>query len=196
VRPQRRELLGALLSLSGVTLVIARGEPEALAQVRFVVGDLYVLVAVVAWAFYSWMLARPPAAMRGDARPRVRDGATERPWDWSELLLVQVIFGLVFALGAGGLEQAAGAAPIRWSGWVLVALAYVAVGPAVIAYRCWGLGVAAAGPAAAAFFGNLTPVFAAVMSALLLGEGPQWFHGLAFALIVGGIVVSSAPARQ
>jgi drug/metabolite transporter (DMT)-like permease len=61
----------------------------------------------------------------------------------------------------------------------------------VIAYRCWGLGVVRAGPALAAFFGNLTPVFAAVMSAAALGEAPKGFHALAFALIVGGIVVSS-----
>ena len=67
----------------------------------------------------------------------------------------------------------------------------IAIGPSLIAYRCWGIGVAAVGPAIAAFFGNLTPVFAAVMSAALLGEPPSWFHGAAFALIVLGIVVSS-----
>ena len=70
-------------------------------------------------------------------------------------------------------------------------LAYVAVGPAVIAYRCWGLGVTVGGPALAAFFSNLTPVFAALMSAALLGEPPHWYHAVAFALIVAGIVVSS-----
>ena len=34
----------------------------------------------------------------------------------------------------------------------------------------------------------------ALLSAALLGEWPQPFHGLAFALIVAGIVVSSRPA--
>jgi drug/metabolite transporter (DMT)-like permease len=34
-------------------------------------------------------------------------------------------------------------------------------------------------------------LFAALMSAAFLGETPQPFHALAFALIVGGIVVSS-----
>jgi drug/metabolite transporter (DMT)-like permease len=67
----------------------------------------------------------------------------------------------------------------------------VAVGPSLIAYRCWGVGVAAVGPAVAAFFGNLTPVFAAVLSAALLGEAPHAYHGVAFALIVAGIAVSS-----
>ena len=70
-----------------------------------------------------------------------------------------------------------------------------AVGPSLVAYRLWGLGVAAAGPAVAAFFGNLTPLFAALLSAALLGEWPRPFHGLAFALIGAGILVSSRQAR-
>jgi drug/metabolite transporter (DMT)-like permease len=194
VRPAPRQLLGATLSLAGVLLVIARGEPAALARVQFVRGDLYILAAIVSWAFYSWMLARPPAALRGERQPRVRgqDGA-ERPWNWAEMLLVQVLFGLVAAGGSAGLEQLAGAPPIRWSGWVVAALAYVAIGPSLIAYRCWGRGVAVGGPALAAFFSNLTPVFAALLSAAVLGEPPRWYHGAAFALIVAGIAVSSRP---
>jgi drug/metabolite transporter (DMT)-like permease len=43
----------------------------------------------------------------------------------------------------------------------------------------------------AGFFSNLTPLFAALMSAAFLGDPPRAFHALAFALIVGGIVVSS-----
>jgi drug/metabolite transporter (DMT)-like permease len=81
--------------------------------------------------------------------------------------------------------------PIAWSAGLIAALLYIAVGPSLIAYRCWGLGVAEAGPAAAAFFSNLTPVFAALLSAALLGELAQWYHAVAFGLIVAGIVVSS-----
>lgn len=192
VRPQRRQLTGAALSLAGVTLVIARGDPAALARVQFVVGDLYILVAIVAWAFYSWMLARPPARLRGAEQPLLQAGGeAPRPWNWSEALAVQVVFGLVSAVAAAAGEQALGSPPIQWSGWVVAALFYVAIGPSLIAYRCWGLGVAVAGPAAAAFFGNLTPLFAALLSAALLGELPQWYHAVAFALIVAGIAVSS-----
>jgi drug/metabolite transporter (DMT)-like permease len=61
----------------------------------------------------------------------------------------------------------------------------------VLAYRCWGLGVARSGPAMAGFFANLTPLFAALLSAAFLGELPQWFHVAAFGLIAGGIVVSA-----
>ena len=183
--PNRRQLAGAGLSIAGVLLVIARGDPAALARIEFVAGDLYIIVAIVAWAFYSWMLARPPESMRAPQRP---------DWDWAAFLLVQIAFGLVGAGAAFGAEWAAGSPPVVWSGKVAAALAFVAIGPSIIAYRCWGLGIAAGGPALAAFFANLTPVFAALMSAALLGEAPHWYHGLAFALIVAGIVVSSRRA--
>lgn len=192
VHPRPREFAGAALSLAGVTLVIGRGDWAALARVQFVTGDLYILAAIVAWAFYSWMLARPPASMRAPLQPLVspRD-APPRPWTWAELLLVQVLFGLAGAGLAAGGEQALGGAAMHWNGWIVAALAFVAIGPSIVAYRCWGLGIAAAGPAAAAFFGNLTPVFAALLSALLLGESPRWYHAVAFGLIVAGIAVSA-----
>ncbi|RYY66413.1 MAG: EamA family transporter, partial [Comamonadaceae bacterium] len=50
------------------------------------------------------------------------------------------------------------------------------------------------GPTIAGFFSNLTPLFAAVMSAAFLGDLPHLYHGVAFVLIVGGILVSSRKA--
>jgi len=65
----RRQWLGAALSVSGVLVVLCRGQLAVLLQVRLVPGDLYVLMASAAWAYYSWMLARPttePAALRAN----------------------------------------------------------------------------------------------------------------------------------
>jgi drug/metabolite transporter (DMT)-like permease len=179
----RRQALGALLSLAGVATVVARGAWSQLAQVQFVIGDTYMLVGVLGWAFYSWLLARPPASMRAPRRP---------DWDWAAFLFVQAMFGLIAAGGAAVLEQTFSAhPPIDWSRPVVWgALAFVAIGPSIIAYRCWALGVATAGPAVAAFFANLSPLFAALLSTWLLHEWPRPYHALAFALIVAGIVVS------
>jgi drug/metabolite transporter (DMT)-like permease len=147
-------------------------------QVRLVPGDFYVLLATLSWAFYSWLLIRP-----GDP-PEIRG-------DWAAFLMAQMVFGLGWSLLFAVGEWAVGETHIEW-GWPLaLALAYVAVGPAVVAYRCWGVGVQRVGPTIAAFFSNLTPLFAAVMSATLLGELPHAYHAIAFVLIVGGIVVSS-----
>ncbi|WP_341893109.1 DMT family transporter [Variovorax sp. YR752] len=185
-RPGARQIGGAALSLAGVALVISRGSLETLRQVTLVPGDLLMLLAIALWSVYSWMLARPPASMRGDDRPA---------WNWAEFLLVQVLFGTAWATLGAGVEAQVSPAAIIWSPGVVAALVYVAVGPSLIAYRAWGLGVSTVGPAIAAFFSNLTPVFAGVLSAALLGEAPSWYHAGAFALIAAGIVVSSLPRR-
>jgi drug/metabolite transporter (DMT)-like permease len=182
VRPTRRQLAGAGLSLLGVAVVIARGDPAALLAVHFVPGDLLMLLALFTWALYSWRLARPARGL----------GPGEKPdWNWAEALMAQLMFGAVFSGLSAGIEQVVAPAAIHWSPTLVAALFYVAIGPSLIAYRCWGLGVAEAGPALAGFFVNLTPVFAAIISAALLGTAPAWYHGLAFALIAAGILVSS-----
>lgn len=185
-RPTRQQITGAALSLGGVALVISRGELSVLLNLHLLPGDLLMLVAIALWAWYSWLLARPPAHMRGEARP---------DWGWAELLTVQMIFGTVWAAGIAGVEAAVSPARVHWSPWVALALAYVAIGPSLLAYRFWGEGVATVGPAIAAFFSNLTPVFAGVMSALWLGEPPRWYHVGAFVLIAAGIVVNSRPQK-
>ena len=190
-RPTRYQLVGAALSLAGVLLVVSRGAWTTLAQFQLVAGDGYILVAALSWALYSWLLARPPAALRPPSR------ATLAAWGWAGFLLVQTLFGLL-AAGAAAAGEAVLAAPAPMdlsNGWVLAALAFVAIGPSILAYRCWGLGVAIGGPALAAFFANLTPLFAALLSALLLGEAPRAYHAAAFALIVAGIAVSARRAR-
>ncbi len=187
--PTRRQLAGAALGLCGVMLVIGRGSLQALLAVHFVAGDLLILAATIGWALYSWLLVRPPAHMRGAERPTAAEG-----WDWSGMLLIQTLFGLLAAGTFSAVEQALGAPPIRWSAGVLAALVYVSLGASVVAYRSWGLGVAEGGPALASFFNNLTPLFAAVLSALVLGERPQVYHAAAFVLIVGGIAVSAGRA--
>ena len=61
----------------------------------------------------------------------------------------------------------------------------------MLAYRAWGLGVQRVGPTIASSFMNLIPLLTALLSTALLGELPQIFHGAAFVLIVGGIVIAS-----
>ncbi|MGJ7574508.1 DMT family transporter [Variovorax sp. RB2P76] len=177
-RVNAREIGGALLSMAGVLLVLSRGEWRQLLGLRLVPGDLYMIAGTIAWAFYSWLLARThePKAVRQD---------------WAAFLMAQLVFGLAWsgALAAG--EWTLTDAHIDM-GWPLAAaMLFIGIGPALVAYRCWGTGVQRAGPQAASVFMNLTPLFAAVLSAAFLREPPHWYHGVAFLLIVGGIVVAA-----
>jgi len=173
-----RQLAGAALSVAGVLVVLSRGDWDVLLQVRLVPGDVFVLLATAAWAVYSWLLVKP-----GDP-PAIRD-------DWAAFLMAQMVFGLAWSgLFAAG-EWAAAPQHVAWGWPVAAALVYIALGPAILAYRCWGRGVQRMGPTIAGFFANLTPLFAALMSAAFLGDPPHPYHAAAFVLIVGGIFVSS-----
>lgn len=174
----RRQIVGAAMSIAGVLLVLSRGEWRQLLALRLVPGDLYMIIATIIWSLYSWLLVRgkEPDDIRGN---------------WAAFLLAQVSFGVVWSGAFATGEWVVGDPQMHW-GWPLVAgLLYVSIGPAIVAFRCWGTGVQRVGPSIAAFFSNLTPLFAAVMSSAFLGELPQVYHAVAFGLIVGGIVLSS-----
>lgn len=177
-KPSVLQLLGAVISLIGVAIVLTRGDLSTLLSMQMVVGDLLIMLATILWACYSWMLSRPGKS-------------TERQWPGAQFLMAQVFVGLLWTGFFDGFEIAAGNAHLDLNIWTASLILFVAVGPSLIAYRCWGLGVNGAGPTVAAFFANFIPLFTAILSAAMLGEPPQLFHGVAFALIVNGIVISS-----
>jgi drug/metabolite transporter (DMT)-like permease len=178
VAVRTRQVIGALLSIVGVLVVLCRGDVDQLLALRLVAGDLYMILATIAWSFYSWMLLQP------QDEPALRA-------DWAAFLGKQVAFGLLWSAGFAGVEWSLGAAAIAWSWPVGAALLFVAVCPAVLAFAMWGAGIRRAGPGIGAFFVNLTPLFTALLSSAFLGELPHAYHVLAFLLIVGGIVISA-----
>ena len=175
---KRKQVVGAVLSIAGVLVVMCRGSLAELAALRLVAGDLYMILATIAWSFYSWLL------MQQKDMPALRA-------DWAAFLLAQVGFGVLWSGALAGGEWAVRDVHIAWSWPLVAALLYVAIGPAIIAMRCWGAGVQRAGPSLGAFFINLTPLFTALLSSAFLGEAPHLYHVLAFGMIVGGIAVSA-----
>lgn len=181
-----QEVLGAVFSGAGVVVVMTQGQPARLQSIEFVAGDVWMLIATLVWSIYSWLLtsSKLPSCIKSD---------------WAALLLSQMGLGLVFSGAMAGFEftwlsqqmQGSGQPPVQWSWTLGGVLLFVAVGPSLLAYRCWGAAVDRAGPTLAGIFSNLTPLFAAMLSLALLGEAPTTYHTVAFALIVLGILVTS-----
>lgn len=182
-KPRLLQLVGAVVSLFGVAIVLTRGDLSTLLSMQMVLGDLLIMLATITWALYSWMLTRPGSS-------------TERQWPWAQFLMAQVFAGLLWTGFFDSFEITTGHAYLDLNLWTASLILFVAIGPSLIAYRCWGLGVNGAGPTVAAFFANFIPLFTAIFSAAILGEPPQLFHGVAFALIVTGIWVSSNLSRS
>ena len=171
----RAAALGAVLSILGVAWVLLRGEIQNLTQVAFVSGDLFMLFAIGLWSVYTWLLRERPKAMSGYS-----------------VLALQMIWGLAFAVPMVLAEVLwGGYPPVQWDAHALGMVVYVALGPALLAYICWQRAVALTGSQLPMFFLNLTPVFAAILAVLLLGEFPKSYHYIGLALIVLGIVLSN-----
>ncbi len=175
---RRSAWIGACLSLVGVVVVLTGGDPARLAGLGLARGDLLMVLATIVWALYSWLLRtrRPDAPVLA-------------------FLLMQTAWGVALSVPVVGVEWLAGNLVLEPAPATAAVVLWVAIGPSLVAYWCWDRGIASAGPVLPSFFANLTPLFAAMMSAALLGEPPRAFHALAFALIAGGIALSQRGAR-
>jgi drug/metabolite transporter (DMT)-like permease len=194
VSVSRGESLGAGLSIVGVLVVLARGDWHRLTDLQPVLGDVFMVLASVIWAVYSWLLARPPL---GSEPAGLRS-------HWAGFLMAQMLFGVawtgIFAASEWALWPVlvpeATALRIEW-GWPLaLAIFYVAVGPSILAYRAWGAAVARVGPALAAVVVNLTPLFAALLSVSFLGDTLESYHVAGFVLSMLGIWLSSRASQR
>jgi len=164
---------GALLCLVGVSFVLVRGELGRLAQLDFVAGDLFMLAATVTWSAYTWLLRK----QRPDLPLPV-------------LLFAQIVVGAIVSLPFTAWELATLDHALHWNPKVAGILLYVATIPSLMAYFIWDRAIARAGAQLPVFFITLTPLFAALLSTLLLGDWPRWYHAAGLVFIAAGIVLA------
>ena len=173
-RVRGAQWLGAALSIVGVFWVLLRGEPANVTRLSFVAGDLVMIAANTTWAVYTWLLRK--------RRPQVPFGP---------FLAVQMLVGSLMIVPLAAAEAMTTGASIRWSPTAAAVVLYVALFPSLLAYYCWDRGVARVGAVIPVQFANLTPIFAALLSTLLLGEAPHLYHLVGLAAIIGGIHVAN-----
>ena len=171
------QLVGVLMSLTGVVVIVARGDVSALLQLTINRGDVWFLVALFCYAFYAAMLRKRP------------------PIHFLSFLAFTIIAGAIMLLPATIAEFLYGRRIVPGPA-VFAVLAYVVVFPSVIAYICFNLGVELIGANRAGPFFHLIPVFGSAIAILFLGERPQFFHAIGYALIIAGIVVAQVGARR
>jgi drug/metabolite transporter (DMT)-like permease len=73
-------------------------------------------------------------------------------------------------------------------GWALVA--FVGLLPSFVSQITFIQAVGLIGPARAGVFLNLVPIFGPLLALLVLGEPISPYHGVALALVLGGIFIA------
>ena len=153
-------------------MILTQGELAVLSAIRFNKGDLIFLVAMITFGLYSVLTLKRP--------------------DIHSLSLV----GFTFGCGAVVLiplliwELTTRPAMV-FDAQNALSLVYVAIFPSVLAYLCFNRGVQLIGANRAAPFFHVVPVFGAAMAMVFLGEQPQLFHVIGFALVLAGVYIAS-----
>jgi len=168
------EWLGVLISLIGVTTIVARGELATLAGLTLNIGDLWMLLAVIVWAFYTIGLRWRPVGVH----PML-------------MLAAFTTVGLLALAPAYAWEIAQGRV-IHLTPPALAAIAYTGVLPGFLGYIFYNHAVGEVGASKASLFIHLMPVFGTLLSAIFLDEIPQAYHLIGIALIFSGIYLTTS----
>ena len=168
-----RQAAGIAVSLAGVAIIILKGDLGAIVRFALLPGDLWMLVAVVAWSLYSVVVRKRPGELSS-----------------LTLLLAIILLGLALLTPAYAFETTIEGG-FRPTLTALLAIAYVGVFASVIAFICWNDGIARVGAARAGLFIHLMPVFAAGLAMLFLGERLHGYHAAGVALVAAGLALSS-----
>src|ERR1700726_1456936 len=163
---------GIALSLAGVLVILLHGDLTALTSIEFNEGDIIFTVAMLIFGLYSVLTLK---------RPRIHGLS---------------FVGFTFGCGAASLVPL-----LIWELYTrpvmqldaanLLVLFPVAVFPSTLAYLCFNRGVQLIGANRAAPFFHVVPAFGSIMAIVFLGERPQLFHVIGFALVLTGLFVAS-----
>ena len=169
--PLRAVWAGGLLSFAGGGLVSVAGFKAAGDEP--LLGSLLVFLGVMSWALYSI----------GSRQLMERHSALTV--NWTTLLVATVLQIPLLWTDRKMLEAGPGSVtPEDW-----MALGYLVLFATAIAQQAWLFGVKGIGPSRASVLGNLTPVAAVVLSAVLLKESVGTSEILGIVLILAGVWV-------
>ncbi|MGU7768928.1 DMT family transporter [Burkholderia sp. MR1-5-21] len=171
---------GIAVALVGALVVISRGDLLlVLTDLRntFGPGERYMLCAVLSWAAYT-IIGR--YALNGLSPLASTTYAT--------------LWGLLLLLGASLLDTHAGSG-IHLTWQAIAAIAYLGAIGTVVAFVWYSQGIRELGPARAAVFTNLVPVFGVLLSVCLLGEALSPSMLVGGALVIAGVTLTNRVSR-
>lgn len=166
------QMAGVATSLAGVVVIISRGDVDTLLHLKPNTGDVWIICALVIYAFYTAILRKRP------------------PLGPLSFLAVIMALGAVLLVPFALWEMTLGRV-LAFDHVTLSVLAYVAIGPSIVAYLFFNRAVELVGANAAAPFLHLMPVFGTALAIAFLGEKLAWYHFAGYALVIAGIALAT-----
>ncbi len=166
-RPSPRRFAGIAIAVLGVTiLLLGRGLRAAMGPL---VGDLFILVAVAAWAVYT-----------AEGKTFAEEHGVVRATCWT--LIAAAIWILPCAPSVLASRPFLSARAIGLAG-----IGYLVVVSSLLAYLLWYFALSRLPASRVAVFSNLQPVVTALAAYWLLGEALNWEMAVGGALVLLGV---------
>tara|TARA_Y100001936_G_scaffold28496_1_gene26754 strand:- start:3954 stop:4868 length:915 start_codon:yes stop_codon:yes gene_type:complete len=167
------QIIGVILSLTGVVCIITKADLELVKNLDFNKGDLSMVVAMFSWAIYSALLKK-------------------RTYSVSQITLLEIIIicGLIFLVPVYFIEMSIGYKIVLEIPFILT-ITYVVLFPGIIAFLFWIKGIALIGANRAGVFLHLMPIFGAIMALVIFNEKFMLYHFLGAVFIIVGIILSN-----
>jgi len=171
------QIVGLLLTLSGVLVTTTAGDPGSFFRDGLNKGDAIMLLACVFYAAYTFGLRW---------RPKIH---------WMSFMWVIAVSALAISIpfAIWELSNAAFQMP---SNQGLLVLAYVVIFPTIVSQLAWARGVELIGSNRAGVFINLVPIFGSIMAVIILRERFEWYHLVGLTLVLTGIGLSERSANK
>jgi len=170
--------IGILAALSGIIVMVSKGNLGILMALQFNVGDILCLLAILGWSIYATIVHRLPAEL-----------------GLGTTLFVIFMSGSLMILPFYIIESA-NFRVIPFTGSTAGIIAILGIVVSLGSIAMWNSSLRAVGPNRASIFLNLIPVFGVSLAIIFLGER-LFGHHLAGAGLVGlGIVLVISGARQ
>jgi drug/metabolite transporter (DMT)-like permease len=167
-----RQAIGICISLTGVLVIISHGSLAVLIGIGFNRGDVWFLIALLIYAYYTAALRQRPAM---------------HPLSF---LAVGMGWGATLLIPALVVEIASGQTMVFDTESVL-SIVFVCVFPSLLGYLFLNRGIELIGANRAAPFMHLVPVFGSVLAIVWLGERFEIFHAVGYGLVFTGITVAT-----
>ena len=168
------QMLGIVISLIGVSYVIAKGNYQNIFKSDFYTGDLFILLAVTSWALYSIFLKKNETGVSGFSFLYISFGLTV-------ILLFPVYLYDVFSLGN----------ILQINKQSLLVIGYTGIFPSIFSYICWNTGVALIGANRSGPFLHLMPIFGGILAFLIFQETLHIYHYAGIVSVIVGIIIAN-----
>ena len=160
---------GVIAAITGIVVMISKGDLAVLAGLELNPGDFWMLVAVLGYATYAVRLRRLPGEV-----------------SQLTVLFIVSVFGIIALAPIYALETIF-VRPMPFQLETVLAVFYLATIPSLFSMYLWQISIKKVGVNRAAVFINLMPVFSAIMAVALLGEQIFAFHFIGSGFVAAGI---------